>query len=259
MRTKLATFALIASSLSVIPFAHAEEAAELRTSGAPSGPSSDPNLDRAFLLPTAMTQPRGTLTYNNYELLLHGLTYGITDRLQVSVTVDSPISKDMPLFGTAALKGHVLALGRFHLALQGNLGYGGAFNDDGNAHAFTVGAGTLASFCLREDCSSLLSASATYQLVLAGGQNGEAHAIIYGGSIVHAVGSHVKLLGEVTSAAAGAEGVFENAPGVLASYGVRFHTSNIAADVGFIKPISSDGDLGGLLLGLPFVSVSYRW
>ena len=32
----------------------------------------------------------GSLTYNNYELLLHGLSYGITDSVQASVTVLSP-------------------------------------------------------------------------------------------------------------------------------------------------------------------------
>jgi len=45
---------------------------------------------------------------------------------------------------------------------------------------------------------------------------------------------------------------------VLVGYGVRFHTDDIAADVGFLKPvIASDND--DLLIGLPFVNVSYRW
>src|SRR5437868_15091620 len=67
--------------------------------------SSDPNIDRGFLLPTAMNQPAGSITYNNYELLLHGLTYAFTDRVQATVTVLAPIVKDMPFFGVAAVKG----------------------------------------------------------------------------------------------------------------------------------------------------------
>src|SRR5262249_58632803 len=94
---------------------------------APGATSTDPNIDRGFLLPTAMTQPAGSVTYNNYELLLHGVTYGITDRVQASVTVLSPIVRDMPFVGFAAVKGRIVSTDRFHLALQGSLGWGHAF------------------------------------------------------------------------------------------------------------------------------------
>jgi len=225
--------------------------------------SADPNIDRGFLLPTAMTQPAGSVTYNNYELLLHGVTVGITDRVQGSVTVLSPIVKDMPFVGFAAVKGRILSTERFHLALQGSLGWGHAFDVDStttDGNLYTFGGGAFASYCLRQDCSSLVSASATYSLVLPGGFDGAAHTVIYGGSVVHRVGRHVKLLGEVTSAAAGVTGSndWENINGVLVGYGVRFHTDAIAADVGFIRPVGPDLD-GDLLVGLPFVNVSYRW
>ena len=46
-----------------------------------------------------------------------------------------------------------------------------------------LGAGAFATACLSEDCSSLFSASATYQLGMAdSGGNGQ--AVIYGGSLV---------------------------------------------------------------------------
>jgi hypothetical protein len=78
--------------------------------------------------------------------------------------------------------------------------------------------------------------------------------------VVHRVGRHLKLLGEITSATGRAPGgSFDNLGGALVSYGVRFHNEDIAGDIGFIKPVSSDGDGGDFLLGLPFVSVSYRW
>jgi hypothetical protein len=47
--------------------------------------------------------------------------------------------------------------------------------------------------------------------------------------------------------------------GLLVGYGVSFHTDDIAADVGFLKPIATKGDDGDFLVGLPFVNVSYRW
>jgi hypothetical protein len=51
----------------------------------------------------------------------------------------------------------------------------------------------------------------------------------------------------------------ENIGGVLVGYGVRFHTDAIAADVGFMKPVSGGATDGDFIMGLPFVSVSYRW
>ena len=223
--------------------------------------AGDPNIDRGFLLPTAMTQPAGTVTYNNYELLLHGVTVGITDRVQGSVTVLSPIVKDMPFVGFGAVKARVLSTDRFHLALQGSLGWGHAFQSSAeDPNIYTVGGGAFASYCLRQDCSSLVSASATYSLVMPGSASEAAHTVIYGGSVVHRVGRHVKLLGEVASAAGGVTGSsdFENIEGVLVGYGVRFHTNDIAADVGFVRPVGT-GDDDEFLVGLPFVNVSYRW
>ena len=231
---------------------------------AASAASRDPNIDRGFLLPTAMTQPAGSLTYNNYELLLHGLTYAVTDRVQTSLTVLSPISRDIPFVGFGAVKGRLFSTDRFHLAAQGSLGWAHAFSDgsNGGGDVYTLGTGGFASYCLRDDCSSLISASATYQLAFASTADaGTLHLLVYGASIVHRVGRHVKLLGELATAAGKFEtdGRLSNAPGVLASYGVRFHTGDIAADVGFIKPLSDEGDQIGLLMGLPFVNVSYRW
>ena len=72
---------------------------------------------------------------------------------------------------------------------------------------------------------------------------------------------HVKLLGEVTAGTSKVSGAdnFSTVDGALVSYGVRFHTNRIASDVGFIKPVSFSGGSSDFLLGLPFVSVSYRW
>ena len=233
---------------------------------APSSPAAaDPNIDRGFLQPTALTQPAGSLTYNNYELLLHGLTYGITDRVQVSATVLAPLVSQMPFVGVASVKWQFLSTARLHLALQGSgtmlhvsLTESDAPTGTASGNAFLVGAGAFASYCLRADCSSLASLSATYQLALDGG-NSTSSVVVYGGSIVHRVARHVKLLGEITSAAGGTgTSNFDNVSGALASYGVRFHNANLASDIGFMKPIFTDSS-DPFLLGLPFINVSYRW
>jgi hypothetical protein len=249
----------IARAQSAAPPVEAPPTATATATGSSPEAADDPNIDRGFLLPTAMNQPAGSATYNNYELLLHGFTYGITDRVQFTVTALSPIIKEMPFFGVAAIKGQVVALPRFYLALQGSFGYGHTIDSSGTGGGGgLVGAGAFATACLREDCSSLATASATYQLVFADGTSDNGQAIVYGGSIVHRVSPHVKVLGEVTSATARNNGSFDQADGALVSYGVRFHNSALASDVGFMKPFFQ-GDDDPFLLGLPFINVSYRW
>jgi hypothetical protein len=229
------------------------------TAGSPQTPgaSDDPNIDRAFLLPTAMTQPAGSATYNNYELLLHGFTYGITDRVQLTATVLAPIAETIPFVGLAAAKWQFLSTPRLHLAVQASAGLWRALTD-GSATITTAGAGAFATACLSEDCASLVSASAIYQLGVSSSE-GSAQALIYGGSIIAAVSSHAKLLFEVASATGrDSNSGFDSFPGALVSYGVRLHGTSFASDIGFIKPVLSGGD-GGIILGLPFASVSYRW
>jgi hypothetical protein len=265
------TLATATSAAWAAPVSDGEAPATVVAAPAAQPPAAaDPNIDRGFIQPTAMTQPAHSLTYNNYELVLHGLTYGITDHLQTSVTVMAPLVRDMPFLGIAAVKWQFLSTPRFHLALQGSATMIHVFGGDniapdgsstgGGASAYAAGAGAFASYCLRDDCSSLASLNATYQLAFAGRSDETAQAIIYGGSIVHRVSPHVKLLGEVTSMAATtvADSNFDNISGALVSYGVRLHTANIASDVGFMKPISGDGN-DPFLLGLPFINVSYRW
>ena len=64
----------------------------------------------------------------------------------------------------------------------------------------------------------------------------------------------------MTSAAGSiGSGNLDNISGFLGSYGVRFYTRNLASDIAFVKPITSNGGTGGFLLGLPFINVSYRW
>jgi hypothetical protein len=267
-----ATLVTATSAAWAAPFSDAEVPPTVVRSPVAQVPAAaDPNIDRGFIQPTAMTQPAHSLTYNNYELVLHGLTYGITDHLQASVTVMAPLVRDMPFLGVAAVKWQFLSTPRFHLALQGSASLIHIFNVDtlapdgsisSGVNVYTVGAGGFASYCLRDDCSSLASLNATYQRGIAGRGGDTTQAIIYGGSIVHRVARHVKLLGEVTSMAnttAVADSSFSNVPGALVSYGVRLHTANIASDLGFMKPISSDGSSDPFLLGLPFINVSYRW
>lgn len=268
MRTLHSAFLTIVLSATLLPVARAAEeedpsgavVAKGLPPAAPAAPAMDPNLDRGFILPTAMTQPAGSITYNNYELLLHGVTYGITDRVQASVTALSPITSDMPVFVVGSLKGRLLSTDRFHLAVQGSLTYLDDMRGQVYSGVTSVSAGAFGSFCLREDCSSLFTLSTTYSLASSGGDSSHAQGLVYGASLAHSVTPYFKLLGEVVSGSlwtASGDSTFPH--GALVNYGARFHSSRMAADIGFVLPVSSEGPLGGFLLGIPFVSFSYRW
>jgi hypothetical protein len=70
----------------------------------------------------------------------------------------------------------------------------------------------------------------------------------------------VKVLVEAKMLAAYADGKFEVADAVLLNYGVRFHGKSLAADLGFLRPFVKGQDNDGpFVLGLPFVSFSYRF
>ncbi|HJX65479.1 MAG TPA: hypothetical protein VJ860_16175 [Polyangia bacterium] len=211
------------------------------------GADLDPNLDRGFLLPTAMTQPARTVTYSNYELVLHGITLGITDRLQASLTVLPPYVKDIPFVGTLSLKGQIVSASRVHVAAQGSITVAGGSSSDSGA-VFSLG--LLTSICLDDGCESLLSASATWL-----NANGDNSVLVYGGSLLGRISEHAKLLAEVVSAAGGSD--FDAASTFLLNYGVRFHSHNFAGDIGLVRPIGEDvGD--EFVLGFPFINFSYR-
>ncbi|MFH0902032.1 MAG: hypothetical protein V2A73_15485 [Pseudomonadota bacterium] len=216
-----------------------------------TGINDDPNLDRTWFSPTALTQPEGSFSFNDYELILLGATYGVTDSFQISGMIVPPIVENMPFFGLASAKLAANRAGKVRLALVGTLFYG-SDGDDDSVWFSTVGG--VASYCLDESCSSLLSGFA-----LAGfakEMDDDILPVLYGGSLTARMSRNVKLIVEAASAATfGEEDSWTRS--ALVSYGVRFFSSNIAGDVGFVKPVGEDvGD--GFLLGIPMLTFTYR-
>ena len=82
------TNALIAGSLVLFT---------LSTTHAGDRKRSDVSAGRNIAAPSAETVEGGTLTVSNYELIFMGLTYGVTDNLQLSTTTLLPIVEGMPL------------------------------------------------------------------------------------------------------------------------------------------------------------------
>lgn len=224
------------------------------------GRLDDANINRGWFMPTAMTQPAGSLSFSSYEVILMGVTYAPIDRLEISATFLTPIVPDMCCWGILGGKVRLVDAGRFHFAALGQLFLASAqgidLYDTGKTDRSTLWAalgGGTASVCLDESCRALVSAWALTGLNQYSSKT--EWPIIYGGSLTF--GHHVKLLLEADSAALIGD-VTMAARGALVTYGVRFTGRNLAGDIGFTRPFSSDTDLGSLFLGIPIVTFTYR-
>jgi hypothetical protein len=222
----------------------------------PEGPNpgldSDPHIDRVWFSPTAITQPAGSFEFNDWELILLGLTYGVTDNFQLSAVILPPLVEDMPFVG--ALSGKLsLPIGeRVHFGVGATIGYE---SEDDTAVGLL---GAVVSICTDGPCASLFSVFVYTGFSLS--DDDDAVPFAYGVSLMQRVATHVKLLLEVASGGLIASTDADFAEGALVSYGVRFFGDNIAGDVGFVRPISFGRDYDDpFILGIPAVTISYRW
>lgn len=226
------------------------------------GQLEDSNIDRGFLLPTAQTQPRGSVTFQDYQLLIMGLAAGVTDDFQVGAMVMVPIGE--LIVGQVSAKYRLLRYGRLRLAAQGSavfirvpdLWEGDEVDDSEVITLYT--AGGIASYCLDAKCGSTLSASATTGWS-ADTDSDSDRPVIFGASLVKQLNRRTKLLLEYLSAAEhDPTNGWSRAEGGFVNYGIRFFSSEISGDVGFIKPFGLDDDDDTWPIGLPFLNFTYR-
>jgi hypothetical protein len=220
-------------------------------SAADPGVLADVNADRAWLSPTALTQPKGSWAFNDYELFFVGATYGVTDSFQISATTMVPITTDQPLFLNVAGKAQVLRQGNLRLALHGVLYH---VSDDGSSDdAATLGG--AATLCLDAGCHSLFNVYGGFAVDLSGDE-GET-PVLLAAALVKQVTKRVKLVGEIDTAFV--VGEYENDQVYLGWYGLRFTSSAIGADIGFVKPLGEDfEDEDEFPMGLPWLNFTYR-
>ena len=216
------------------------------------GVLEDPNADRAWLAPTALTQPAGSWSFNDYELAMVGLTYGVTDTFQISGSTLLPLVRDQPFYGNIAAKAQVVRSGRTRLAAHGVLTYA----SDGS-EGFSVGAvGGAGTLCLDDDCHSMINGYLATAFAMTE-DDGNEFPVLLSASVVGRLNKHVKLVGEIDTGFVPGED-FENV--YLGWYGVRFASGTIAGDVGFVRPFGTEvsDDDSPLVLGVPWVNFTYR-
>jgi hypothetical protein len=230
-----------------------------RSGAEEEGLRGDPNIDRAWLSPTAATQPQGTWSFNDWELVLVGITYGVTNSVQLSAAFFPPFVQNQPFAGFASLKVGLIPEGRVRLSGSLSLGIASDGGDNSETHGGGLAGGVL-SLCTDDPCASLASV-----FVFAGFALGESQSLVpiyFGGSLVQRLSEHVKLSVEVDSGGWLGSGTESTglANGALVTYGVRFFGHDIAVDVGLIRPFIFYKDVNNpFVLGYPMVAFSYRW
>jgi hypothetical protein len=227
-------------------------------SQAPTSPV-DSTRDRAFLLPTADTLPAGSLVYNDYELVLMGLTYAIRDGLQITATTLVPLISNFPSLLLASLKWRIVSTPSFKLAVLGGIGYASSsFNDTGGTdRALLLDGGIFASQCFGVGCESMLTAGAMgFDTRSSLSTNGS--GIIFGGSLLARVSQHVKIMAELNGfAGKDPDSGWSVGNAGLLWYGLRFFGGQVAGDVGFFRPVGTSVSDPGVI-GYPFLSLSVR-
>ena len=78
------------------------------------------------------------------------------------------------------------------------------------------------------------------------------------GGLTARLATRFKILIDILLPAAYTEAGFDVAEAVLFTYGVRFRGPDLAADLGFMRPIG-DVDTGSLIMGVPWVAFSARF
>ncbi|MEO6777068.1 MAG: hypothetical protein ABI467_29320 [Kofleriaceae bacterium] len=230
------------------------------------GTLDDASSGHVAIMPTALTPPAGTWSFEDDELLMIGVSYAVTDQLLISATTMIPVTSDF-YWGFLSGKLQVLKQGPLRAAIQ--VGVGGVVanstdvvDNNGMTTSSTTSdsasgaevAGT-ATYCLDDGCYSHLDGA-----VVAGfaHQNQASVPVAFMGGLVARISNHVRLVAEADTAHLFGD-ISGQANGLLAWYGVRFTSRQIAVDLELVKPFCANGDCdGGPPIGLPWVSFTYR-
>lgn len=210
------------------------------------GIRDDVNADRVWLTPTGLTQPKGSWSFNDTELMLIGMTYGVTDSLQVSATTWILIDEDQPFLLWLSAKQQLIRSGRLRLAVHGSW-----ISVDDEA----VGtAGGAASLCFDDGCHSLINGYLGTAFAIT--QDTDGAPVIASLALVKKMSRRTKLIAELDTGWQFGE---EPTGNYLGWYGLRFTSGEIGADIGFVKPFGEDVETDGAFpMGLPMLAFTYR-
>jgi hypothetical protein len=226
---------------------------------------ADAHVDRVLIVPTAETQPEGTLFITAYELILPSIGYAITDDLQVSAFGFTDLESGLI---ELRVKANVLRTRALRVALGTSLDYVTSDPDDQDdpdaENDFLLGrADGMLQLCFDEACGSSLSSAIT---VAAPAQNELIFPVAFGLGLTVQGSRLVSVLLEY-GAIVNAADDFDLLPLPLhlVSYGVRFTWSrHWALDLGLARSLNPQREVRTTppelfdILGLPLFALTYR-
>jgi len=218
--------------------------ADSSQSSADLGIVNDVNAERGWLFPTALTQPKGTWTVSNYEILGFGLTYGVTDAIQFSVnTIIVPDEDTTPNWITA--KAQILRSGRFRLAVHGATIFA--------KHNDSVGLlGLAGTMCIDTNCDSNVSGYAGR--VFASEIDDDEKLVVMGITYTQKLSKGVKAVVELDEFRE--QRSYSSDEMSLLWYGLRFTNKKVGLDIGLMKPLGEADD--EFPIGLPWINFTFR-
>jgi len=260
----LAGAVLIACSLLGPSFVHAQAAQRRPTpqtapiDGTPkrSVRHTSAHADRVLLVPTAETQPEGTLFLSSYEIVGAGVGYAFSDRLQASLVGATTFDA---LWAEINVKANLLRSRWLRIAAQTSIDY--ARGEDEEIPFGRVG-GTL-QLCFDLPCRSSMSAAAT---VVAHDAPDTLLPLGVGLGFIAFLSHELSLLLEYAGVLDAAETLeLIDLPVYLVSYGIRISGSpSWSLDLAFARALRSDeglrtGKVGVFdLLGVPLAAFTFR-
>jgi hypothetical protein len=257
-------------TLSIVSSAAAQEASPPAVAAPESTPvsrnrSEDASVDRGFFNSHAETLQKGEIAINSYELVFLGVSGGVTDKLELSLTTLLPIVDEMPVLLMAQGKYAFFRNERTTVSARFNLTYASADSSDSDsetARATAFGGGVAIDHFVDQGGRFAVHGALAINGI-AGGIGGSMEvgdgAVIYleGGATFRAFSSFKLLVDLLLPALIDGDGV-DFASVALFTYGMRFHGPNLAADLGFMRPVG-DADTSDLVLGLPWVAFTARF
>ena len=227
-----------------------------QTSATELAKKRDASIDRGFIVSHAETLNEGEVALNSYELFLAGISYGITDDVEITFTTLLPIVKEMPIVLSPQAKWAFFRTDNQVLTAKLNFNYATLPNEPG-------GGGSISGGISHDLYFDDEGRYAMFTGLDVGGVFGhvESDVQMFDGAFFIAnlgfsaqVNDYLKVMVEGILPAGYAEKQFEVAEVVNVTYGVRFFGETLAADLGFIRPLGKGMGDSSLAMGLPYVA-----
>lgn len=217
--------------------------------GADAAVYEDVQSDGVWLVPTALTPPKGSVLLQSQELFGLIASVGVTDRVQLTGLMIAIPGAENGLFA-AELKGRLIQSGRLRIAMQGRLI--GFSEDDADDTTTTANAGLIATLCLDEGCHSLLNGYLGTFFLL---DRPDDSFVVGSAGLTAGLSKHLKLLVELNTGAE--DGELSQQDAFLVWYGARVMSSRLGFDFGFVRPLE-ESFVDEMPLGLPWLKITVR-